>query len=196
LTYSDLKRRAIRVAAASTSAVAVTAAAAAGALAFHDSGGVGSAGSETPGTDTTGDVPPSDSSDGVFPVVGKHSYGDGLGAGRDHQGQDLLAKCGKRVVAAQSGRVQMRDYHGSAGYYVVVDGERRLHDTVYMHLQDRPDVGKGERVDAGQTVGRVGDSGNASTCHLHFEIWSEPGYYEGGKPVDPEPYLRRWDRSA
>ena len=39
----------------------------------------------------------------------------------------------------------------------------------------------------------VGDTGNASTCHLHFEIWSNPGYYEGGSADRPEPYLRAWD---
>jgi murein DD-endopeptidase MepM/ murein hydrolase activator NlpD len=189
LTYSDLKRRATAVAAASVTAVAVAAVSPIGASAFHDSGGVGS------GADGTGDADPSGSSDGQFPVIGKHTYGDGLGAGRDHQGQDLLADCGNRVVAAQPGRVQLRDSHASAGNYVVIDGQGQLEDTVYMHLQRRAEVGKGERVAAGQTIGRVGDTGNAGACHLHFEMWSEPGYYEGGKPIDPEPDLRRWDRS-
>jgi murein DD-endopeptidase MepM/ murein hydrolase activator NlpD len=187
LTYSDLKRRAARVAAASATAVAVTALAAVGASAFHDSGGVGTAGD---GAD------PSGAGDGRFPVVGKHTYGDGLGAGRDHQGQDLLADCGKRVVAAHPGRVQLRDTHASAGNYVVIDGEGQLEDTVYMHLQRRAEVRKGERVAGGETIGRVGDTGNAAACHLHFEMWSAPGYYEGGKPIDPEPHLRRWDRSS
>ena len=195
MTYTDLKRTATRVAAASVTAFAVAAlapvgasAVPVGASALRDSGGVGS-GAGAGGTD------PSAPSDGQFPVLGKHTYGDGLGAGRDHQGQDLLAKCGKRVVAAQPGRVQLRDSHASAGNYVVIDGKGRLDDTVYMHLQRRAEVRKGERVAAGQTLGRVGDTGNAAACHLHFEMWSGPGYYEGGKPIDPEPHLRRWDRS-
>ena len=35
-------------------------------------------------------------------------------------------------------------------------------------------------------------TGNASTCHLHFEIWTAPGWYEGGSPRDPKPDLERW----
>jgi len=195
LTYTDpthrgnRKRRATRIAAASLSAVALVALAPIGAAAFRDSGGVDTAA----GTEAEA---PSDSTDGQFPVVGRHTYGDGLGAGRGHQGQDLMAECGKRVVAAQPGRVQMRDTHASAGNYVVIDGQSRLQDTVYMHLQRQAEVGEGERVAAGQTIGRVGDTGNAAACHLHFEIWSNPGYYQGGKPIDPEPYLRRWDRAG
>jgi murein DD-endopeptidase MepM/ murein hydrolase activator NlpD len=175
--------------AAALIALALAALAPAGASAFHDSGGVDT----RTGTDTE---TPSGDSDGQFPIIGRHTYGDGLGASRDHQGQDLMAKCGKPVVAAQPGRVQLRDSHASAGNYVVIDGQGQLDDLVYMHLQRRAEVGEDERVAAGQTIGRVGDTGNASACHLHFEMWSNPGYYEGGKPIDPEPQLRRWDRSS
>jgi murein DD-endopeptidase MepM/ murein hydrolase activator NlpD len=198
LTYTDLKRRRTRVAALSATALALAALAPVGASAYRDSGGVGAGGdpgNDAGTTDTTGPADTGDG-DGVFPVVGKHTYGDGLGAGRDHQGQDLLADCGKRVVAAQAGRVQQRDYHGAAGNYVVIDGQGQLQDAVYMHLMRRAEVRKGERVVAGQTIGRVGDTGNTSACHLHFELWSDPGYYEGGKPIDPEPFLRRWDRAG
>ena len=198
MTYSDLKRRRTRVAALSATALAVAALVPVGASAFHDSGGVGAGGG--PGDDAgitdPGTTDPVETGNGVFPVVGKHTYGDGLGAGRDHQGQDLLADCGKRVVAAQAGRVQQREYHGAAGNYVVIDGKGQLEDAVYMHLMRRAEVGTGERVAAGETIGRVGDTGNTSACHLHFELWSDPGYYEGGKPIDPEPFLRRWDRAS
>ena len=33
----------------------------------------------------------------------------------------------------------------------------------------------------------LGDTGSASACHLHFEVWTEPGWYNGGSPVDPVP---------
>ncbi len=176
------KRISGRAAAAS---LAILALASTTSLAATGSGGVGSGGSGGTGTGET--------AEGVFPIRGNHTYGDGLGAGRGHDGQDLMAKCGKPVVAAWSGRVQMTDYQGSAGNYVVVDGKGPLQDTVYMHLQERSEVREGQRVFAGDSLGTVGDTGNASTCHLHFEIWSNPGYYEGGSPVDPEPYLREWD---
>ena len=149
------------------------------------SGGIGS----SPG----GGVTPS--GEGVFPIRAKHSYGDGLGAGRNHQGQDLLANCGKRVVAAQPGRVQINEYHGAAGNYVVVDGAGQLADTVYMHMQSRSSLRKGQKVRTGDLIGLVGDTGRTTACHLHFEMWSNPGYYEGGSPVNPEPSLRRWDRN-
>ncbi len=139
--------------------------------------------------------PPVASGEGVFPIVGKHTYGDGLGAGRDHQGQDLLARCGRPVVSAQPGRVQVNRFHKAAGNYLVIDGRGALIDLVYAHLGARSPLRPGQRVEAGVEIGRVGDTGNASTCHLHFETWSNPGYYEGGEPIDPEPLLRSWDQA-
>jgi murein DD-endopeptidase MepM/ murein hydrolase activator NlpD len=37
------------------------------------------------------------------------------------------------------------------------------------------------------------NTGDATACHLHFEIWTAPGWYEGGSPIDPLPYLEKWD---
>jgi murein DD-endopeptidase MepM/ murein hydrolase activator NlpD len=42
----------------------------------------------------------------------------------------------------------------------------------------------------------VGDTGRASGCHLHFEEWTAPGWYAGGKPFDPLPDLRAWDAQS
>lgn len=131
-----------------------------------------------------------------FPVPAKHTYGDGVGAGRDHQGQDVFAKCGKPVLAARRGRVQFRDTHSAAGNYVVIDGAETRVDYVYMHMR-LPDMPRrGERVATGERIGRVGQSGNATGCHLHFELWSRPGWYEGGHPKrSVTKQLRRWDRA-
>ncbi len=161
------------------------------------SGGIGDdPGGTEPGTEPVTE-PTTDpaSPQGVFPVRAPHTYGDGLGAGRNHQGLDLMAKCGKPVVAALPGRVSWVDYNaGGAGNYLVIEGKRRLHDTVYMHLSKRPLVREGQRVSAGQALGRVGTTGNSSACHLHFEMWSPE--WSSGKPIDPEPYLRRWDKTS
>lgn len=167
------------------------------ALAAGGSGGIGGGGGTSEPTDPadTTPVPTTGSNKGVFPVQGRHTYGDGLGAGRNHQGVDLMAKCGKPVVAALPGRVEWVDYQRSgAGNYVVIEGKRRLHDTVYMHLSKRPLVREGQRVTAGQRLGRVGNTGNSSACHLHFEMWSPT--WSSGDPIDPKPYLRRWDRTS
>lgn len=132
-----------------------------------------------------------------FPLRGRHTYGDGYGAprsGHTHQGQDLLAKCGKRIVAARGGRVQYSGYQaGGAGNYVVIDGRRDSHDYVYMHMKRRGPR-KGSRVHTGEQIGRVGETGAASGCHLHFEIWSKPGWYEGGHAMrSVTKRLKEWD---
>lgn len=129
-----------------------------------------------------------------FPVRGKHTYGDGLGAGRGHQGADVFAKCGTRLQAARGGKVQTNAYHSAAGYYVVIDGKKTRKDFVYMHMKRRGRPAEGDRVKTGETIGKLGATGNASGCHLHFEMWSKPGWYEGGSPLDAMKYLKRWDK--
>ena len=137
--------------------------------------------------------------DNVFPVRGRHDYG-GAGAdfgsgraGHSHQGQDVMSKCGTRMVAARGGRIKFKQYHAAAGHYIVIDGDGTDVDYVYMHLDQPSPFSEGDRVYTGQTIGAVGDSGNAQGCHLHFELWSAPGWYDGGKPFDPLPSLQAWD---
>jgi murein DD-endopeptidase MepM/ murein hydrolase activator NlpD len=135
----------------------------------------------------------------IFPIRGAHDYGDagarfGSGrAGHSHQGQDVFANCGTKLVAARAGRVQFNQYHSAAGYYLVIDGYESSYDYVYMHLQDRSPFKAGDKVRTGQMIGRVGDSGNARGCHLHFEMWSAPGWYDGGEALDPLRTLKIWD---
>jgi murein DD-endopeptidase MepM/ murein hydrolase activator NlpD len=135
-------------------------------------------------------------SGGVFPIDGRHDMGQSetnrFGGGRGHQGQDLFARCGTPVVAVLDSKVQFVGRHSAAGNYVVLqDASKRSY--AYMHLRDRPLVRKGDTVTAGERVGFVGDTGRASGCHLHFEIWTAPGWYEGGDPIDPLPQLRAWE---
>ena len=135
--------------------------------------------------------------DHVFPIRGKHTYGDGLGAprrGHRHQGVDVFAKCGTPLESARAGKVQFKGFQGGgAGYYVVIDGKKTGRDYVYMHLRGKAEVGEGERVRTGQRIGEVGESGNASGCHLHFELWSKPGWYQGGRILNPMKKLKKWD---
>jgi murein DD-endopeptidase MepM/ murein hydrolase activator NlpD len=137
--------------------------------------------------------------DHIFPIRGPHNFGNSgarFGAGRAghvHQGQDTFAKCGTRMVAARGGRVKFKQYHAAAGNYIVIDGDGTDVDYVYMHLDQPSPFSEGDRVYTGQTIGAVGDTGNADGCHLHFEMWGAPGWYDGGKPFDPLPSLQAWD---
>jgi murein DD-endopeptidase MepM/ murein hydrolase activator NlpD len=88
--------------------------------------------------------------------------------------------------------VEYAGYHARAGNYLVIDGEGVGTDNAYMHLRDVPLVATGDRVRTGQPIGFVGQTGAASACHLHFEIWTAPGWYTGGSPIDPLPALRSW----
>jgi len=131
-----------------------------------------------------------------FPIVGAHTFGTGaaaFGGGRGHQGQDVFAECGTPIVAARGGRVKVKQYEGRAGNYVVIDGAATGVDFAYMHLRDEALVDEGDRVRTGQLIGFVGDTGRADGCHLHFEMWTGPGWYAGGAPFDPLPELRAWD---
>ncbi len=128
-----------------------------------------------------------------FPVRGAHAYGDGIGAGRAHQGQDILADCGTPLLAARGGTVEKAGFEGAAGNMVVIDVLGSPSDMVYMHLDDTPEVRAGDAVTTGQRLGDVGTTGRSTACHLHFELWSGPGYLAGGTPVDPLRQLRAWD---
>ncbi|MDW5598097.1 M23 family metallopeptidase [Conexibacter stalactiti] len=135
----------------------------------------------------------------VFPIRGRHDRGryetNDFGGGRGHQGQDMFADCGTPLVAALGGVVKRAGTEGAGGNYVVIAGKDRR-DYVYMHLAEPPPVKDGQRVESGQSIGRVGDSGNADGCHLHFELWTAPGWYAGGEPIDTAKLLAAWDAAS
>ena len=160
------------------SAVLVSVAAAGG-------GGVGTGGGGTGG---------GGGHDYVFPIPSSHSYGDGFGAGRNHQGQDVFAPCGNKLIAIHSGKVQLVARHSAAGNYIVLDVDGSGIDYAYMHLRKTAIPRQGANVRKGEKIGEVGETGNASGCHLHFEKWSAPGYYEGGQASKSvTKTLKKWD---
>jgi murein DD-endopeptidase MepM/ murein hydrolase activator NlpD len=132
-----------------------------------------------------------------FPILGPHVFGTGaaaFGGARNHQGQDVFAACGTPLVAAHGGTVKYAGFQARAGNYLVIDNEGAGTDYGYMHLRDAALVATGDRVRTGQPIGFVGDTGDADGCHLHFELWTAPGWYAGGQPIDPLPSLQAWDR--
>lgn len=134
--------------------------------------------------------------DGIaFPIFGSWRFGGAatvFGAGRNHQGNDMFAACGTPVVAASAGTVKVNKFEGRAGNYVVITDTPSGEDHVYMHLESSSTLAVGSRVEAGGAVGYVGDTGRADGCHLHFEIWTAPGWYSGGSARDPRRTLTAW----
>ncbi len=135
-------------------------------------------------------------SDGMFPVRGKHQYWDGFGAGRGHQGQDIGARCGTPMVAAQAGKVVYRGTDGGGyGNYVVINVAGHKNAQVYAHLKRKARVKTGDNVDTGERIGSVGESGNAFGCHLHFEYWK--GKWPGGNASKTvTKHLKDWDKAS
>jgi murein DD-endopeptidase MepM/ murein hydrolase activator NlpD len=134
--------------------------------------------------------------DHIFPLLGRHTFGDGFGAqrsGHTHQGQDIMARCGLKIRAAEAGTVLWNKWQSAAGNYLVIHGEETGIDYGYMHMRVRSPFLKGDEVTTGETIGNVGQTGDATAGHLHFEVWSPPGWYTGGHPFDPLPMLEQWD---
>jgi peptidoglycan hydrolase-like protein with peptidoglycan-binding domain len=99
-----------------------------------------------------------------------------------HPGLDFPASPGAPVAAAARGRVTRAGWNsGGYGYSVVVYHGRGVR-TRYAHLSSIA-VRRGERVQAGWLVGRVGSTGNSTGPHLHFEITVR------GAAVNPAPAL-------
>ena len=138
-----------------------------------------------------------------FPLAGPFNYGGkdavfGADRGtRKHQGQDLIAAEGTPVVAPRGGIVKYVQYQASgAGYYVILDGDEEDRDYAFMHLREGSIlVQEGQHVRTGDKLAEVGNTGRSSGAHLHFEIWEGGGWYGKGQPVDPLPYLKRWEGS-
>ena len=131
-----------------------------------------------------------------FPVKGKSdvAVGSFWGANRDggkrrHEGIDIFAKRGTPAVAAVDGYVTRTGVTNLGGNVVwLADAEHGQH-IYYAHL-DKQLVQPGQQVRQGDTLGLVGNTGNARTTppHLHFGV-----YRSGRGAVDPYPFIRHAD---
>jgi murein DD-endopeptidase MepM/ murein hydrolase activator NlpD len=136
-----------------------------------------------------------------FPVKGDHDFGNldntGFGVkrpdGSRHTGQDVIAGCGRPLVATHRAKVEARGYAKGVGYYVVLDGIGTKLSFVYDHMKGPGGPRKGHRVKVGRRIGYVGHTEvSTGICHLHFELWKGP-WFDGGHRINPIRYLRRWD---
>ena len=98
-----------------------------------------------------------------------------------HRGVDLDVPTGTPVRAMAEGRIRFAGVMSGFGNVVWIDHGGGIL-SVYAHLST-VQTREGEHVSGGQVIGLSGASGNATTPHLHFEVW------RWGREVDPVPLL-------
>lgn len=99
-----------------------------------------------------------------------------------HTGVDLRIEYGGTIRATASGRVTVAEYSGGYGNLVEIDHGQGV-ATRYGHLSAYL-VAPGERVEAGQPIGRAGSTGRSTGSHVHYETRIN------GEPVNPTRFLQ------
>ena len=100
-----------------------------------------------------------------------------------HTGVDITGRTGDPIYAAASGTVIFSGVNGGYGNCIIIDHGDHL-TTYYAHCSKLL-VKKGDKVDKGDLVGKVGSTGTSTAPHLHFEIRVD------NTPIDPLKYLNR-----
>ena len=103
------------------------------------------------------------------------------GASSNHKGMDFAADTGTPIYAAAAGTVTASGTSGKAGKRIVINHGNGL-STIYMHCNTLF-VRKGAKVSKGQNIAEVGNTGNSTGPHLHFQV------NLNGVPQNPLKYL-------
>ncbi len=133
--------------------------------------------------------------EGVRPDQLTDTFAESRAEGRVHDAIDIPAPAGTRVMAAADGEIIkfFDSLRGGTTIYQASTDSKFIY--YYAHLQRRADdIKEGDTVKQGQTIGYVGDTGNAGAgnYHLHFSIAiaGDPKRYWEGTYIDPYPYLK------
>lgn len=123
----------------------------------------------------------------LSPLPGQHltdTWGAARSQGRSHEGIDIFADRGTPIQATTQGIVRRVGHNNLGGRVVVIVGPGGA-GHYYAHLEDYADIEPNDWVDVGDTIGYVGDSGNAKGTppHVHY------GIYINGQAVNPYPLL-------
>jgi len=122
----------------------------------------------------------------VFPTSGRISSCFGTRWGVLHGGVDIAAPIGTPIYAATSGVVVRSGPATGFGLALYIRGGDGA-ITVYGHV-NQEFVGAGDRVDAGELIAEVGNRGNSTGPHLHFEVHPNGQLHSG--QINPMPWLR------
>nr|WP_275590270.1 phage tail tape measure protein [Mammaliicoccus sp. P-M59] len=125
-------------------------------------------------------------------------FGKYYGTNTPHYGVDYAANSGAPIRASRSGIVLSSGWSNYGGGNQVVIYSPELNKTfTYMHMLSDLRVKKGQQVQAGQQIGRMGSTGNSSGTHLHFQVNEGKGFTAAGtsftgwnRAINPEPYLK------
>ncbi|MDI3542404.1 MAG: hypothetical protein PWP57_7 [Candidatus Atribacteria bacterium] len=123
------------------------------------------------------------SSSFLWPVSGRVSSTFGTRGGRLHSGVDILAPSGALIKASRSGVVSFSGWMNGYGRVVIIDHQDGW-QTLYAHNSVNL-VNKGQKVNQGDAIARVGMTGNATAYHVHFEV------KKNGKCLNPLDYLSK-----
>jgi murein DD-endopeptidase MepM/ murein hydrolase activator NlpD len=104
-----------------------------------------------------------------------------------HWAIDIAAPWGSRIIAAAAGTVTFAGWKNNGGGYQVWISHGNDFYTTYNHMSSTA-VYVGQHVGRGQFVGRVGQTGDATGPHCHFEVWIGP-IWAGGTRVNPLNYF-------
>lgn len=120
----------------------------------------------------------------VDPAQVTFTSGFGMRWGSMHKGIDLAGPIGTPIYAAADGTVNAAGDASGFGQWVVLDHviDGKTISTVYGHI-DTFTVSAGQPVRAGQLIATIGNRGQSTGPHLHFEIWD--GGHAGGQAIDP-----------
>jgi murein DD-endopeptidase MepM/ murein hydrolase activator NlpD len=118
----------------------------------------------------------------VLPAQGRFTSGYGARGGTIHYGVDIANSIGTPIVSAMSGKVIDSGPASGFGLWVRVQHAGGL-VTVYGHINESL-VSVGQNVNAGQQIATIGNRGQSTGPHLHFEV------HQDGSKIDPEPWLR------
>ena len=106
-------------------------------------------------------------------VLVKPAKGTNWGVIHSHNGVDIANECGTPIVASAAGTVIEANAGWNGGYGNAVVIRHKNTKTHYAHLSKRI-VSIGDVVAQGEVIGYMGRTGEATGCHLHFEVWGGP----------------------
>lgn len=127
----------------------------------------------------------------------------GRGTSIFHNGLDIGAPQGEKIIALEDGKITKAEFYGGYGYTICILGKHTNLKYLYGHLDGKFIVKVGQEVKRGDIIGKVGPlnvydvlnnpfkdfkgnptNGNTTGAHLHFSI------IQNGKFVDPAPFLK------